>query len=129
MNNETTKLIESLANKLGTTTEYLWSILLRQAPVSAFIDLVQYAIIILYVYLIYKKHQQLSVVKEWKGGYREESGYSFYEEGAFIPMLIGSIIAVILVISMFFSIPDTINGFINPEYWALKKILSSVSDK
>lgn len=35
MEEKTIKLIEQLAQKLGTTTEYLWAVLLKQAPIDA----------------------------------------------------------------------------------------------
>lgn len=40
MNEQTVKLVEQLAQKLGTTTEYLWNVLIKQAPISAAIDMI-----------------------------------------------------------------------------------------
>lgn len=34
MNEQTTKLIEQLAKELGTTAEYLWTVLLKQSPIA-----------------------------------------------------------------------------------------------
>lgn len=44
MNEETRKLIESLAASLGTTAEHLWQVLLRQAYISFWTDLLFYTI-------------------------------------------------------------------------------------
>ena len=52
--------------------------------------------------------------------------YSKYEEMVIIPMLIGLVIFALLFIAAFFCIGDVVNGYFNPEYWALNKILSSV---
>lgn len=40
MNEETSKLIRELADKLGTTAEHLWSVLVKQAPISSATDCV-----------------------------------------------------------------------------------------
>jgi hypothetical protein len=36
---ELTELLGKLADKLGTTVEKLWSVLLKQAPISGTVDL------------------------------------------------------------------------------------------
>lgn len=33
---------------------------------------------------------------------------------------------IVLVLTMFFCLPDTIYSLVNPEYWALKKILTAI---
>jgi hypothetical protein len=40
-------------------------------------------------------------------------------------MIALTIIWGVCIIACFFSIGNIINGFFNPEYWALKEILSS----
>lgn len=40
MNEGTERLLTQLAEKLGTTTEYLWAVLLKQAPIDAIGQLV-----------------------------------------------------------------------------------------
>ena len=54
MNDQTAALLQNLANKLGTTSEYLWGILLRQATLSGTTDLIQYAILGVLTYFFYK---------------------------------------------------------------------------
>ena len=39
MDDKTLQALNALANKLGTTAEYLWGVLLRQAPLTGVIDL------------------------------------------------------------------------------------------
>lgn len=39
MNNDVGELILELAERLGTTGEHLWGVLVRQAPISGAIDL------------------------------------------------------------------------------------------
>jgi hypothetical protein len=127
MNDNTAKLLEQLAAKFGTTTEYLWGALLRQAPIDSTINLIQIALVMLFGGFLYKTHKRL-MKKESNGDYAE-TYYEKYEMGATLPMVIGVIIFAVFFIASFFCIPDVINGYLNPEYWALDKILSSFSDK
>jgi hypothetical protein len=124
MNEQTSKLIEQLANKLGTTTEYLWGVLLKQAQIQSVITLLQFLIIGLFGYVLYRIHKSLSIKKEYDG--YKETGYSHYEEKVGIPMVIGVVIFSFLSICAFFCIEDVFNGFFNPEYWALQKVLRAV---
>jgi len=116
MNKETSKLIEELANKLGTTTEYLWSILIHQARINAIINLFQLLILVIVGFALYKAHQY------FKG--EDKDGYERYTEGTTFVMVMASITYCVLLIFAFCSIGDTVNGFINPEYWALNEVMS-----
>lgn len=124
MNEQTTKLIEELATKLGTTAEYLWGVLIKQAFYEASITLVQILCIFLFCLIFYKVHKRLSKIKEYNG--YKETGYDYYGESAIIPMIFGAIILGLMVIIAFFSIDTVINGFFNPEYWALEQVLDKL---
>ena len=121
MNEQTMKLVDQLAQKLGTTSNYLWSILLKQAPVSAIIDLIYFILTIIGGIILYKVHKYLASEKNG-----EESIYD--ENGGFVIciMIFATLIWTVLFIACFFSIGNIINGFFNPEYWAFDKILSSL---
>lgn len=126
MNDNATKLLELLAQKLGTTTEYLWMVLVKQAPVDATITLFQTVLIMMFGWFLYRKHKRLMVKKDYNG--YNETGYSHYEEVAYIPMIVGAIFFVIMSTVAFFCIQDIINGYFNPEYWALNKLLQTLSN-
>ena len=121
MNDQTTKLIEQLAQKLGTTAEYLWTVLLKQAPISALTDLFYLVITTIIGIGLYKLHKYFC--KDGIGEYDN----SLYDDNDYVaPVMIAlTIIWGICIIACFFSIGNIINGFVNPEYWALKQILSS----
>ena len=121
MNEQTAKMVEQLAEKLGTTTEYLWGILIRQAPMSAFIDLVYCVLVLFMGYGLFKVHKWLLKATE-----DYDSLYEQFKEGAVLPMVIASLVWCILFMGCFFSIANIINGFFNPEYWALNKVLRSL---
>lgn len=120
MNEQTTRLIEQLAQKLGTTAEYLWAVLLKQAPISAATDLFYLLMSIIGGIILIKIHKSLC---KKKGEYDT----SIYEEhdGWLVPvMIISVIIWAVLFIASISSIGGIVNGFFNPEYWALNKVLS-----
>lgn len=118
--NDINALLEKLATKLGTTTEYLWSVLVRQARVSATISCLQMLIVAVFGIILYKTHRFL--IKKVGG----RSRYLEYQEGAAIPMIIGGVAFLILVIVCVCDIENVVNGFFNPEYWALDKILDKI---
>lgn len=124
MDKTTAALLEKLAAKLGTTAEYLWSVLIKQAAISATTTLVYLMFIILFGVLLYKAHRRLS--KPSTNNSRRE--YSIYEdlEWPISVMVVAALLWAIFAIAVFFSIPDIINGYFNPEYWALKEILDEV---
>ncbi len=123
MNEQTSKLIEQLAQKLGTTTEYLWSVLLKQAPIDAATTLVQILFIALFAWLLIAKHNKLSSQTDW-GAY-DDKGYN--NVGVAALMIVGAAFVFVMTVLCFCSFGDVINGFFNPEYWALKQILSKIS--
>ena len=108
-------LLERLADQLGTSSEHLWRILLKQAPISATIDLVLYVFVILACVVWWKMtkfvHKQID--KSW-----DEINYMW--------IAIGWVILVALLIVIFICINNTITGFLHPEYWALDKILDTI---
>lgn len=124
MNDQTTKLMEQLAQKLGTTSEYLWSILLRQAPIDATLTLCYLIFTLLFGIALYTVHRRLMEEKK-EGGYTE-TRYSKYEESAIIPMVIATVCLLLMCVGAIFVFPNMINGYFNPEYWALQQILDAM---
>lgn len=120
MNEQTTQLLEKLAEKLGTTSEYLWGVLIKQAPMDSVINLILMALTVVLGLVIYRVHKHFLYEPEELG---KESIYEEYGPGAGIPMIMASIVFLIMVMGSLFAIESVINGFFNPEYWALQKIL------
>jgi len=112
-------LLEGLAIKLGVTADYLWEILIRQAYINAIMITIQEIFIVVVGIVLWKVHKFLSSEEG-----RDKSRYSEYEELAGLPMIISGMIFAILVICGFFCLGQIATGFINPEYYALNKILS-----
>jgi len=114
-----TDLLETLATKLGTTTEYLWGVLIRQASINAMINLVYFVFVLLAGVGLYMLHKKFS--KEDDDG---DSIYSDSDEAIPTIMVIVTIIWIIMFFVGFFSLGSVFYGFFNPEYWALEKVLN-----
>ena len=113
----TNELLTKLAAQMGTTTEYLWGVLIRQAPISATIDLVQFLVLIAVAVGLFKAHLRL---------YRDDEDYRSFDSGKSMAMLVvGCVVAFLLIGSFAFS-GNIINGYFNPEYWALNKVLDTL---
>ena len=118
MNEQATKLLEQLAQKLGTTVEYLWGILIQQAQVDAFVNL-GYLIILIIAWIIgVKLHFYLSKNEKYE---KDNTGLAW----AAI-MIIFAMILIPVSIVMFFFLGNIVTGLINPEYWALKQVLNLI---
>ncbi len=117
MNEETRKMIEALASKLGTTVEHLWEVLIRQAYISFWTDILYYLItaaIVLFAVKFSLKAWRKSDESTWN-----DDEWRMLPIGLCLFALILSIIAVVCV-------GDTVTKVANPEYWALKEVLATV---
>lgn len=114
MNETTDKLIRGLAEKLGTTTQHLWSVLLKQAPISSTSDtilILGYLAILIFLYKIVREK-----TKE-EGDWNDGCGSSALPWMIWVGFLIGFLIIVVT------SFSTIIAGFVNPEFWALKQLI------
>lgn len=111
-----TPVLKELAEKLGVTVEYLWGVLIKQAPLSGIADIIQYILLGIATWIFVKMsvrfHHKIQE-KNW-----DEMAYV-------LPGYIGIVIGVFWI-AAFFCFPNTIWAFFNPEYWALKEILGSI---
>ncbi len=116
MDNNTAQLLKELATKLGTTSEYLWNVLIKQAPIDAIEEAMWSAFGIIATYVLYKVHTKLIE--------HDRKEYSLYsQESHGVIMTIALIVVFIWDISIIAgSIPTIINAIFNPEYWAFKQI-------
>ena len=114
MNENTEKLIRELAEKLGTTTEHIWSVLVTQAPISSSINL---AIVIGFAVAVYASYKQVSRKAVSEGEWDDHCGSMIF---AWIAWVAFTFVAIIVICS---SLDDIAAGLLNPEYWALKQII------
>jgi hypothetical protein len=113
----TTLLINELADKLGTTAEYLWGVLIKQAPIDGTVSLLIVLLLSAMSYWGFKfvckktTPQGDNTDAEWKN------------EGCFFAWFTWVLFTMMTVIITFSSASSIITAFINPEYWALNKLL------
>ncbi len=116
MNDETLQL---LATKLGTTSEYLWGVLIKQAGIyvylGSFYSIVLALLTALLCYGAWFLNQKVKN-EQW-----DETTYVW--------------VAVCIVAAIFFLclggeiVGRTITAALNPEYWALDNVLRAVKGK
>ncbi len=108
-----TPLLEQLATKLGTTTEYLWTILLKQAPIHAFTIIGAFIFCILFGILLLRIFSKYRDTVEYKMDWQ-------------IPFIFISIIWMFVFIIVIAYLSSAITALLNPEYYALQQILNAI---
>lgn len=122
MNETTEKLVRELAEKLGTTTEHLWGVLLKQAPISAASDTIIMLIMLAILWGGYRLVREKTKVPPKT----EENRYPDAEwecEEAFAAWGVLGLYAIITLIVTCCTISSVVTATMNPEYWALKQLL------
>lgn len=122
MNTQSQQLIETLAAKLGTTAAYLWSVLVRQAPISGFTNLAicgllaaltawWFRVVKIKTHVPPKTETERFPEAEWEG---DETLLAWASV-----VLAGTITITIIACNA----SDIVSAFANPEYWALMRLL------
>lgn len=114
---ELTELLGALAVKLGTTVDKLWSVLLKQAPISGTVDLVICIALVIASVFVFRFVNTKTTEDEHGEADWDSDGKCFVWIGTAIFIAIAG--ALILC-----SVESIASAFFNPEYWALTKILS-----
>jgi hypothetical protein len=119
MNDNAVMLLDKIAEKLGVTASYLWAVMLKQAPVYATIQLVEYAVTILVIVLVFAYRKSLN--KLVRGVFDSDVDIL-----GVIGCIIFAIVSVAWIIACLASIGDTVTALVNPEYWALDQLLATI---
>lgn len=111
MKEDAVKLLRELADKLGTTTEYLWGVLVNQGPISGAFAIITFLLLLCLsiAFTFFAK----KVIES-----KSEDGW----------MLLLSVIAIAFILVTIIygtnALRDGIYGILNPEYWALLQLLN-----
>jgi len=116
---ELTQLLEGLAEKLGTTTKYLWEVLIKQARIDFISTTIQYLLLAIAVFVWINLFRYC--LKNHKKIYEDDKEMVWG-----ISLGITSVILFILTMIAFFYINTYLASILNPEYWALQQILYTV---
>lgn len=122
MDDKTLQALTALANKLGTTAEYLWGVLLKQAPISAVTNLVLLALMVAAWALWFRFVLKMTRVPEPTKDDRYPQA-QWHQDGAVLAWatVVGS--GMILCVIAVTALPMVVYGLLSPEYWALRQIL------
>lgn len=120
MNEQTSVLLQKLAEKLGVASEHLWSVLVRQAPITAMADLVALSVSLGLWIIAFRFVNRKTTLS----GDRDVSDWD--DEGKFFAWAIIILSGIGTVILLLIALTEAITAFVNPEYWALREILRAV---
>jgi hypothetical protein len=111
---EMIKRLDALADKLGTTAAYLWSVLVKQAWLNGIDDLMAVGFLTVLAITFFRYSNKCFV--------KAKKGDDSYYVGAYI-LRVAMFIAIGIAIACF---SDGIQHFINPAYFALHEVLETL---
>lgn len=121
MNKETLDLLQKLADRLGTTVDHLWSILIKQAPISGLTSLIEVVVLIIIVLwgfsFVKKKTTEGPCDKD---GSRDFADWD--DEGAGFAWILWGLFTIGSIVFIFNEVSGIVCAFFNPEYWAFKQV-------
>lgn len=112
------EILKELADKLGVAIDTLWGALLKQAPISATMDVLVWVLLSALSiggWLWCRKIAAKARTKDW--GNDEP-----YIVGTIVVGVVSAILTLVCLISLS-EMEVSLAGFFNPEYWALKQII------
>jgi len=114
MNPNTDQLLRELSQKLGISIQFILDAYVKQAYVYGWTAIGSYifSIAVILSFFAFTRFKQ----KEF-----EERGKNFDKENYLFP----SFLAGIFIIAFLCSVGSVISAFANPQYWALKELLSN----
>lgn len=115
MNENTEKMIRELAEKLGTTVENLWHVLIKQASIDAITQSVILLLCIIVLIFCFR------IAKKFFLRFQESDETS----DLLLFMLFVAFSAILLIhgLVIISNFGLVLSGFFNPEFWALKQII------
>lgn len=129
MDDNTLKALTALANKLGTTAEQLWAVLLVQAPIDAAVSALQALVCIGvaagWLFLVYRKTRTHEVTGR-SGHYRYVDA-EWVGEAAFFAWIAGFVLLTLSLAVASFAVRKVIVALLNPNYWALTQVLKALN--
>lgn len=115
--------LQQLADALNTTVEYLYPFLIRQAYVVGFQTVIAWLIPLVILLVVYKM-----ATKEKREANKGKEYDSWVWEDEGIPYIIAmGVLIFISIITTMIMIAVAPTALLNPEYWALKEIIDSVT--
>lgn len=124
MDDKTLQALTLLAEKLSTTTEHLWAVLIRQAYIDGWLTIASLIVLTILCVVMLRFVIRKTTAPGTKDKYGMPLKAEWYEEGAFAAWTVAGIASTIVILLVIEGLPTAISALINPEYWALKQILA-----
>ena len=122
MDDKTLQALTGLAAKLGTTAEYLWGVLLKQAPITGAVEIFVMATwcaaAVCLLRLVRRKTTKPPATEVERCTRAE-----WAEEGACLAWVLSGFFCLITALVVSGGLSSAIAALVNPEYWALRQIL------
>ena len=117
---EIMEVLHALAEKFGTTTEFLWTVMIKQAYITGITHLIGFTLsgIFIFAWNRYVWSMKIPDSEEDRGGDRIF--------GIMITRLMGVVGACLWVMIFLCGLVDITTSLVNPEYWVLKQIFGGV---
>ena len=118
MNEQIMEILRVLAEKFGTTTEFLWSVMIRQAYVTGITQIIGFILAGIFVFGWNRYVWGLRLPEEPQ----EDRGVD-KTFGIMMARLIGVVGAGLWALIFLCVFTDITTALVNPEYWALKQLI------
>ena len=122
MNEQIMGILRVLAEKFGTTTEFLWSILVKQAYVTGITHTVGFVLAGLFVFGWNRVAWGLKLPQE---PHEDRGGDKTF--GIMMVRLFGVVAACIWAMLFFCGLTGVVTALVNPEYWAIQQVMKGLS--
>lgn len=119
--NDAKDAIKQLANALSVGAEHVYTVLVKQQLVHSIVNLLIAVLGLIIWYIVYR-------LMRYGLSESENAGYSiFLERPAILAVTkLVAFFAFLLTIGVICELPQTVTGFINPEYGAMKDIVQMI---
>ena len=123
MDDKVVQMLTALAQKLGTTVEFLWAVILRQAPITAATEIATFLLAVVAVGL-WHRHVRRKMAKDPGTGSSEWD----CDDDASPPIIWATVLLpwAMLIGAGCQLAPMWVAAFLNPEYVALHEVLRQV---
>ena len=110
------EILKEFADKLGTTTEREWDILVGQVMFSSIVNI----IIIIFIFIT------LCIIGKLLHKYYKSNVKDVYDDNILfdVACMVFTLVTCIFILITLIELPNIIYGFINPECVALKQLIN-----
>ena len=117
MNDQIMEILRVLAEKFGTTTEFLWGIMVRQAYVVGISQIIAFVMAGLFVFAWNRYVWSIRLPEDPQ---EDRGGDKTF--GIMMVRLFGIIGACMWAMMLLCGLTEITTALINPEYWAIKQV-------